>query len=211
MEELALPQRLLKIVRNNLLVSVLFSVGMIFLLIGLIQYLVPQAEKIELQATPDISAANIKEESKIIFVDVSGKVKNPGLYEFKSQDRVKDAIDRAGGLHESADYDYVSKNLNQAALLSDGMKIYIPEENETEVSSLVSSGLIQDGGYVLGQSAKVSVNSASQSELESLPGVGPVTAQKIIAQRPYASLEELVSKKSVGQGLFSKIKDQVGL
>lgn len=211
MEEFSLPQRLLGFVKNNLLISLLFSAGLICLFIGLIQYFLPKSEKIELEVTSEASADSKPEEIKTIFVDVSGQVKAPGLYEFKSQDRIKDAIEKAGGLHENADYAYVSKHLNQAAKLADGMKIYIPEEGEAEVSQLVSSGSAPEGEQVLRYSSVVSINNSSQSDLESLPGIGPVTAQKIISQRPYTSVEELVSKKSVGQSLFSKIKDQIGL
>ncbi len=208
-EELSLPRKLLIFLKRNLLISVMFSVGLICLLIGLIQYFLPKSDTVVFEASKEVSASETEAKKDTIFVDVSGEVDSPGLYEFKSEARVKDALDKAGGFTSDADQDYISKNLNLAAKLSDGMKIYIPKVGE--VAPLVISSNSESEHAVLGTSTLISINTSSASEIETLPGVGPVTAQKIISNRPYASLEELVSKKSVGQSLFSKIKDQISL
>ncbi len=208
MEELSLPQKLLLLFKQNLLISGLFAIGVVCLLVGLIQYFSPKSETITFESAQEVKSASTElEQNKHIFVDVSGEVNNPGLYEFEPQKRVKDALDKAGGLSSEADSTYISKNLNLAAPLADGMKIYIPRAGEQSAAQLVTSG----SGTDTGGSNIISINNSSQSELEELSGVGPVTAQKIISNRPYGSLEELVSKKSIGQSLFSRIKDQISL
>lgn len=208
MEELSLPQKLLMHVKRNMLIVAVFSVGMICLSIGLIQYFSPKSEPIVFETQGEVKAAEIEAELESVFVDVSGEVNSPGLYEFEPQSRVKDAIDKAGGISSDADTEYLSKNLNLAAKLTDGAKIYIPKVGQESSTQLVtsSSGLKTSQAETI-----ISVNNSTQSELESLAGVGPVSAQKIISNRPYANLEELVSKKAVGQALFTKIKDHLSL
>jgi len=135
----------------------------------------------------------------IVTVDVEGAVLHPGVYTLPVDSRVEDAITAAGGLESDADEELFAKTMNRAMKLVDGGKIYVP--------SLSSSGIGSAGSV----SNLVSVNTASQSELDTLPGVGPVTAQKIIDNRPYQTLGELVSKKAVGTALFEKIKDKMSL
>ena len=136
-----------------------------------------------------------------LMVDVEGAVARPGVYKMGEGDRVGDALEKAGGLTDQADRGGGEANLNKAAKVTDGMKVYVPRRNEENVQSSVSNV----------QSSKVSINVASQAELESLPGVGPVTAGKIIAGRPFGDVGELVSKKIVGQKVFGQIKDLISL
>lgn len=133
-----------------------------------------------------------------IAVDIEGAVVHPGLYRLPEGDRVEDAITAAGGLSPDVDAAAFGKTVNRAMKLVDGGKIVIPIVGSSPEESNQSSLLI-------------SVNSGAESDLDSLPGVGPVTAGKIISGRPYQTLEELVSKKAVGQALFEKIKDQISL
>ncbi len=134
--------------------------------------------------------------SKMINVDVSGAVKSPGVYQLPQASRVEQAIEMAGGFAENANQEYISKYLNMAQKLSDGMKIYISFTGE------------QTFGVVAGVNvSKVNINTATQSELEALDGIGPVTASKIISDRPYQTIEELSSKKLVSKAVFEKIKD----
>ena len=133
-----------------------------------------------------------------IWVDVAGAVKNPGVYNLSQQSRVEDAVEAAGGFLEEANRDFVAKNLNLAQKLTDGGKVYIPFEGESIA-----------GAQVAGAKNQVNVNTASQSELESLSGIGPVTASKVIAGRPYQSSEELLERKIIGKATFDKIKDYI--
>lgn len=138
-------------------------------------------------------------ESATIRIDIEGAVKVPGLYELAGDSRVEDAITAAGGLSGEADTALIAKTINRAQKLVDGGKLYIP--------TLSSSSPAVAGSHT----GLISVNSASESELDTLPGVGPVTAQKIIAGRPYNTIEELVTKKAVGQSTFEKIKALISL
>jgi competence protein ComEA len=173
--------------------------------------------------------STIGQNASLITVDVRGAVVRPGVYKVPTNSRIDDAITSAGGLSEQADSNWLAKNMNRAARVVDGGKIYIPSIDETIMThnngfatSGTNFGLTsQNQGGVVATSGKtaqntainslVSINNASEAELDSLSGVGPVTAQKIINNRPYQTLEELVSKKAVGQSLFNKIKDQLTL
>jgi len=139
-----------------------------------------------------------------IKVDLQGAVVSPGIFSLEEGNRIADVIALAGGLSSSADRDWVAKNLNQAAKLVDGGKIYIPSTKE--VSSGKSLNNLSNSGD-LSSKKTFSLNSASQVELEALPGIGPVTAGKIIAGRPYQSVEELKSRKVVTASVYEKIKD----
>lgn len=139
-----------------------------------------------------------------IKVDLQGAVVSPGIFSLEEGSRIADVIVLAGGLSSSADRDWVAKNLNQAAKLVDGGKIYIPSTKE--VSSGKSLNNLSNSGD-LSSKKTFSLNSASQTELEALPGIGPVTAGKIIAGRPYQSVEELKSRKVVTASVYEKIKD----
>ncbi len=129
-------------------------------------------------------------------VDVEGAVVRPGLYRLTAGARIEDAVAAAGGFSERVDTDAVARTINRAQKLVDGGKIFVPVMASSPVHSATPL---------------VSINAGTQDELDELPGVGQVTAQKIIAARPYQTLEELVSKKTVGQSVFDKIKDQISL
>ena len=145
-------------------------------------------------------------------VDIGGAVTNPGVYLLEKDSRIEDLIRKAGGLDASASAEYITKRLNLSQKVSDSMKVYIPFKGEEKTTSVVSGiATVTTGSEetlgILAQ--KISINNASQKDLEELPGVGPATAVKIIANRPYTDLNELVSKKSVGKALFEKIKDLI--
>lgn len=147
---------------------------------------------------------------KQITIDVEGAVEKPGVYKVSADARIQDALIAAGGLSQNADRHQVAQNLNLAAPLTDGSKLYIPAVGEQMTSpgdtSSNSSGTVQGAS-----SGPININQASEEELDSLPGIGPVTAQKIISNRPYQNVEDLVNKKAVGASEFSKIKDQVSV
>ncbi len=135
-------------------------------------------------------------DKKTIYVDVAGEVEKPGVYSFVLGARVGEAIASAGGTTVSADEEWIEKNLNRAKTLSDGEKIYIPAKQES------NNPMSQE-------SSKININSASVSELDRLYGVGVATANKIIAGRPYANIEELKTKKIVTEKVYEQIKDMI--
>jgi competence protein ComEA len=147
-----------------------------------------------------------------IVVDVAGAVQTPGVYTLPIGSRVEDALNAAGGVTKNADTVYVTKVLNRAAKAVDGGKIYVPRAGENETSDNVEilsrRRSTSDNIYTTGL---VSINRATQSELESLSGIGPATATKIISGRPYQTLDEVVTKKAMSRSLFDTLKSQLTL
>lgn len=203
MEEENSPLTFLK---KNALVIIPLCIGVILISIGLIQIFGQKEAKIEFEkGTPVAGAATKDTVQTKIKVDVEGEVVRPGVYSLESDARVQDAIVAAGGLASNAD----RNSLNLAQKIMDGQKIYVlahgeaPNANTNSVSNTEASVTSENGA--------VSINSASGDALESLSGIGPVTAKKIIDNRPYGTLEELVSKKAVGSSTFEKIKNDITL
>lgn len=145
-----------------------------------------------------------------IKVDIEGAVVSPGVYTLAKDARIQDGLIACGGLSASADREYVAKHIDLASKFTDGAKLYIPKLGEMDVKSISQS----DSSVISGTDSVnnlVSINTASANDLDNLPGVGPATAQKIISNRPYEVLEELMTKKAVTQKVFDKIKDQISL
>lgn len=153
--------------------------------------------------TPDATKSAQIETGNIV-VEINGAVNKPGVYHFQTGARVDDALEIAGGISEKANSKYVSQNINRASKLTDGQKIYIPFTDQNPVLGAQNTSSLATGGLI-------SINTASIQELESLPGVGPVTANKVIQGRPYGSLEELLSKKIVSTKVFGEVKEKISL
>ncbi len=145
---------------------------------------------------------------KQITIDVSGAVNKPGVYKLAFDSRIEDAVSASGGLRSDANNEYISKYLNMAQKLVDGTKVYIPTQGE---SGIVTAGVgVSTVGSVAGASAtQVNINSAGQADLEALPGIGAVTAAKIIASRPYQTIDDLQTQKIVSKTTFEKIKSLI--
>jgi len=146
-----------------------------------------------------------------IVVEVAGAVEKPGVYKLTKGVRIEDALISAGGISADADRIWMEKFLNRAAKLIDGQKIYIPRKDE-QISGV---SIDNSGGYQTISSSRgsglVNVNAASQKELELLWGIGPVTAQNIIEQRPYSSVEELLTKKILKSNVYERNKDELSV
>jgi competence protein ComEA len=153
----------------------------------------------------------IIEEPYIVYV--CGEVQKPSVYSLPTQSRMIDALMEAGGPTEDADLNRV----NLADKIVDGQKIYIPKIGEDIDKSLIaeenssrtdSSTLIQPSGSNL-----ININQASQKELESLPGIGPVIAQNIIAYREqngmFRSHGDIKKVSRIGSKTYEKIKDLI--
>ncbi len=157
--------------------------------------------KKDVASEPTLREINLRR----IKVDVSGAVERPGVYEIPDDSRVKDVLITAGGLAAKADRNYISKSVNLAQRVVDGTKFYFPFENEVSQGSFGQTAL----GSATQTSYQLNINTATSAELDALPGVGPVTAGRIIAARPYQNISELVSRKIVTNSVYQKIKDRV--
>ena len=198
-------------IKQNWLLLALGLFGLILFIYGLIALLGSASNKSDLTFEPAKSASDSAQLASNIVVDVEGAVVKPGIYTLSQGARVQEALVLALGLSEKADRNWVEKNLNLAAKLSDGTKIYIPRLGETQNGTTNVVQGVSSGTDVVGSNALINVNNASVAELDTLPGVGPATAQKIIGNRPYATVDELLSKKSVNSKVFSQIKDKVSV
>ncbi len=147
------------------------------------------------------SEAGIAPKQRLL-VHICGAVNTPGVYEFDENDRIYQAVEKAGGFTHEADTEY----LNMAEALADGMKIYIPTTEETiEMKS---------GEKVLENAdGRIDLNTAGVSELCTLPGIGEAKAKSIIEHREkvgrYTSIEEIMDVEGIKEGLFNKIKDSI--
>jgi len=188
-------------IKRNLLSLGLGLVGLIFLGYGLIVLIgmgKPSSDGIVFEAGEEQGLENPGE----ITIDIEGQVLMPGAYKLSSDSRLQDAFVVAGGLSDSADREWVSKNLNLSQKLTDAAKIYVPKKGENvEASKRI--------GLENQSKSQISINTASINELDGLPGVGFVTAQKIIDNRPYATINDLASKKVVNSRVFEQIKEKI--
>jgi competence protein ComEA len=140
-----------------------------------------------------------------IVVDVVGAVVEPGVYRLSPGERVGDAIEAAGGFSPRVDAARVAAELNLAATLQDGAQVRVPSRDETPPPG-GGGGTGSGSGSVGGL---VNLNTASQSELEELPGIGPVTAEKIMASRattPFTAIEDLRERDLVFESVFEDIR-----
>jgi competence protein ComEA len=142
-----------------------------------------------------------------LVVDVEGAVLHPGIIELPAGSRVADALDAAGGYAADADLAAAAAQVNLAALVRDGQQIVVPA-----IGAPPASG--GPGGVAGNAGGLVDLNSASAEALDALPGIGPVTVQKIVAARaeqPFGSLEDLVTRKVLTNAQLDKIRDLVTL
>ncbi len=160
---------------------------------------------------------NLKEEEKVV-VHVIGEVNNPGVVTLKEGARIIDAINEAGGKTEEAD---LSK-INLAYVIEDGTQIYIPRINENlnEIELMTqdagSSTIISNSetdNEENSKEVKVNINTANKEKLETLPGIGETTAQKIIDYREangkFNSIEDIKNVSGIGDAKFNSLKDKI--
>lgn len=188
--------------------------GMILFIYGLIasfsgsgaNYLTKQNSDGIIFTSGSDSTAGVKsaETKREITVDIAGGVMTPGVYKLPEGSRMDDALMIAGGMSADADRELIARQLNLAAKLADGSKVYIPRAGESTTSSTGTTSTTS-----LSVSGLINVNSASLSDLDTLSGIGPVTAQKIIDNRPYQTIEDLLNKKAVTNSVFEKIKEKI--
>jgi competence protein ComEA len=150
--------------------------------------------------------------SQTIYVHVCGAVKHAGVYALAQGSRVVDAVTAAGGFAKRADSD----RLNQAELVSDGQRLYIPAVGETVSADSVAA---EDGAVTNEESAsvrsdgKVNINTADAAALMTLPGIGEAKADAILAYREehgsFQTIDELKQISGIKDGVFNKIKDYI--
>ena len=169
-----------------------------------------------------------------IVIYIIGEVKQEGVYELDEDSRISDAIEKAGGTKENADL----SQINLAYKIEDGMRIYIPQKGElvqdkekiedktqevvtgksTDITTSIQVNANSNSSTNKNSKTnieKININKATQTELETLPGVGPSTAEKIIAYRKqngnFKNIEDIMNVNGIGESKYNKIKDLISV
>ncbi|MDI6605290.1 MAG: ComEA family DNA-binding protein [Thermoanaerobacteraceae bacterium] len=144
---------------------------------------------------------------KELKVYITGLVKSPGVYIMKEGDRIDDAIKLAGGVIEGADL----SNINLAEKVKDEQMIKVTKIGENPGNQSSNTG--NSSVNIAGNNGKININTASKEQLDSLPGIGAVTAQKIIDFREqhgkFQKIDDIMNVPRIGQKLFEQIKDKI--
>lgn len=164
-------------------------------------------------------------QTKTVRVQVSGAVLEPGIYDLPANCRVEEAIAAAGGMTENAD----SERVNLVRKVRDGMQIRVPVKKGARTSRTQRKSAQATAGYSESSTKKIGstragaeknnsavqivrINSASVSELQQLPGIGPALAQRIVKTRNsgrFASVEDLLRVPGIGKAKLAKLRDYV--
>ncbi len=156
----------------------------------------------------------IQIETPSVIIHIAGAVKNPGVYQLKSTDRIVDAVKIAGGETEEANLDVI----NLAALLKDGQKIIVPYKTYSETGEEIMPNTFNHTASVYSSSpastsAKININTANANLLQTLPGIGPVLSERIIDYRNqnglFGVIDEIKDVSGIGEKKYEGIKDLI--
>ena len=157
-------------------------------------------EEVEVQKEPEVI------EDTVIKVDIKGAVSHEGVYIAAEGDRIEDIVKKAGGLTDDAN----PESINLAQRVEDQMVIYVMkkgEEPKVEISGQPGAAQKETEG------GKININSASETELQEITGIGPSKASAIVQYReeqgPFSAIEDLMNISGIGEKTFEKMKDQV--
>lgn len=182
-------------VSRQLLLALAAVVAFVSLVLVVVNRPEPPAGEFSINEQPSDSAAI----EQYLYVHIVGEVVTPGMYQLPLGARLVDAVFAAGGLTEFAD----NSSVNLARELSDGEQVVVSSVNEQSETLGTSSGGL------------ISINRASDKELEELPGIGPALSARIIAWREanggFKSIEDLLKVSGIGENLLSGLKDSVTL
>jgi competence protein ComEA len=197
---------------NQEKITIIFLLILIIIGIGIILYKnFNNEDNFALNSPSNFSENNIAEKIEVpsVIIHISGAVKNPGVYQLKSTDRVVDAVKIAGGITERANPDAI----NLAALLKDGQKIIIPYKISNQVTVESDKNIEEVYSSSSSPSDQININTADDNTLQSLPGIGPVLSKKIIDYRNQNGLFEVIDDikdvSGIGEKKFEGIKDLI--
>lgn len=201
--------------KQKIIVVVLIII--MFIVIG--YYIISKTEKYDYSDIEKISNI-IEEDQEVddniienkIVIHITGEVEEEGVIKLEKGARISDAIEEAGGTTEEADL----SNVNLAYSLSDGQKVKIPNINEKDEEIIVVEEKAGDNIIIEGNKSKeekININKAAQTEIETLPGIGPSTALKIINYRnehgKFKNIEDIKNVSGIGDSKFENIKEYI--
>lgn len=165
-------------------------------------------EETSLTTTAEVATDATKERAEtMIYVDIKGALKVPGIYQLKTQQRIWDALALAGGVSEEAD----TAQVNYAQKVKDQMIIYVPKKGEAMAQSLET--LQESVPAQQNQEEKINLNTATEAELQTISGIGAKKAQEIIRfrdeQGPFKTVEELKNVPGIGEKTVERLKDML--
>lgn len=163
------------------------------------------------QTQPSQPSQSAAQSTEHIYLDVAGAVVNPGVHLVEKSSRAGAAVAAAGGLSKHAHQLYLRKYFNAAAPIHDGQKIYIPFADEDLDASENSAAVLSTVAASDNQFSLISINTATSKQLDTLPGIGTVRAEQIIAGRPYQRLEELDEKQILTTSIYEGLAGLISL
>ena len=149
-----------------------------------------------------------------VIIHIAGAVKNPGVYQLKSTDRIVDAVKIAEGATEEANLDLI----NLAAILKDGQKIIIPYKTYSETGEEINTNTHNNAESMyysspVSTSAKININTANANMLQTLPGIGPVLSERIIEHRNqnglFGMIDDIMDVSGIAEKKYEGIKDLI--
>ena len=173
-----------------------------------------ESKKDWLDESNEVSTEETGEDVKTLWVHICGYVQNPGIYEMPVESRLYDCVMAAGGFTDGAD----KEALNLANYMSDATQIYVPGleenlQNKAEITGKSEMDLCSETDLANEKEGLININTASQSLLETLPGIGQSKAKDIIAYRkekgPFLAIEDITNVSGIKDAVFSKIKDLI--
>ncbi len=147
----------------------------------------------------EIAAPQRALERQAVTISIAGEVNQPGVYKLSWGTRVQAAIDAAGGVTAQAE----TSLINPAQILTDGDQVRIPAKGLASASNSTGRSMNPSKG-------RINLNTATKEQIETLPGVGPKLAQRLIEGRPYATLKDVDAIKGIGLSMLKKLESLIG-
>ena len=202
---------------NQEKITIILLLILIIVGVGIVLYKnINSEDNFTINRASDISENNpvIQKEVPPLIIHITGAVKNPGVYQLKSTDRIVDAVKIAGGETEEANLDLI----NLAALLKDGQKIIVPYKTYSETGEEINAKAYNHTASVYSSSpvsisAKININTDNANMLQTLPGIGPVLSERIIEYRNqnglFGVIDDIKDVSGIGEKKFEGIKDLI--
>ena len=196
--------------KNYIIIAAIAAIICIVILIYILNINQSNLNNYEALEITNAEEENIEETEEKIKVHIAGSVVTEGMVELEERARVADAIEEAGGTTADANMNQI----NLAYKLQDGQKIYIPNQNEEEYQITTNmEGIQSANGTTSNETDVININTATQTELELLPGIGPSTATKIIDYREengkFENIEEIKNVPGIGEAKYENIKNKI--